>query len=124
MGGMKMGGKCVGIPRGQIRARHEDSPKGGEFRAWHGRFAKRRRISSLARICGGYAARDFRGWHGFAAETAPAPPGIFAYRIKGSLNLKYSTVEIRQKEGLRHARSASQRTACQCLYTASAGSGL
>jgi len=25
------------------------------------RFAKRRRISSLARICSGYAARDFRG---------------------------------------------------------------
>jgi len=42
--------------KGQIRARHEDSPKGGEFRAWHG-FAA-------------YApAQDFRGWHGFAADT-------------------------------------------------------
>jgi len=73
--GMKMGGTRRGIAQGKIRARHEDSPKGGEFRACWGarmratmgmkvggtprdfregenssqarRFAKRRRISSL-----------------------------------------------------------------------------
>jgi len=36
-GGMRMvGGTRRDFAKGQIRARHEDSPKGGEFRAWHG----------------------------------------------------------------------------------------
>jgi len=33
---VKMGGTRRDFVKGQIRARHEDSPKDGEFRAWHG----------------------------------------------------------------------------------------
>jgi len=34
--------------KGQTRARHEDSPKGGEFRAWHG-FAADTRLGIFER---------------------------------------------------------------------------
>ncbi|SPE24567.1 hypothetical protein SBA3_1080003 [Candidatus Sulfopaludibacter sp. SbA3] len=37
---MKMGGTRRGFAQGQIRARHEDSPKGGEFRACQGARAR------------------------------------------------------------------------------------
>jgi len=41
--GNENGGTRRGLAKGQIRARHEDSPKGGEFRAWHG-FAADTRV--------------------------------------------------------------------------------
>ncbi|SPE42696.1 hypothetical protein SBA3_660021 [Candidatus Sulfopaludibacter sp. SbA3] len=38
----EIGGTRRGFAKGQTRARHEDSPKGGEFRAWHGFAASSR----------------------------------------------------------------------------------
>jgi len=55
-----MGGTRRGIAQGQIRARHEDSPKGGEFRAWHG-FAADTQLGifrGCLRVCAKNAARQ------------------------------------------------------------------
>jgi len=64
--------RCSGVSR--VHGFAADAPLGSfeggtDLRRTHGSG-----VSRVARICGGHAARDFRGWHGFAAD---APLGGF-----------------------------------------------